>query len=218
MPYLKRQIPDPEPIDCKILTSALMLFIKNGFHSVSIHQIQKHANVSIGSIYNHFGSKEGIAKALYLHISREFEELVDDGIAAGSTAREQCTEIIRLMFGYAETHPDIMGYIFNIRHAEFLTDQPLLCESAGFAKVRCVVRQGIDQAEFLPMELVAAVSCIFGGAIRLIQLKLDGIFTQALDEELLQQVTAAAFLGVVNMEDQSNSSRYGNLMEARVTP
>ena len=196
MPYLKRPVPNPEPIDCKILTSALELFIKNGFHSVSIHQIQKHADVSIGSIYNHFGGKEGIAKELYVHISREFEELVDDGIAVGGTARDQCVEIIRLMFEYTETHSDIMGYIFNIRHAEFLTDQPLLCESAGFAKIRGIVQQGIDRGEFLAMEPVIAASCIFGGAIRLVQLRLDGMVTQVLDEKLLQQVTDAAFLGV----------------------
>jgi len=196
MPYLKRQVPDPEPIDCKILTSALELFIKNGFHSVSIHQIQKHADVSIGSIYNHFGGKEGIAKELYVHISREFEELVDDGIAAGHSAKEQCVAIIRLMFGYTETHSDIMAYIFNIRHAEFLSDQPLLCESSGFEKIRGVVQRGIDQGEFVAMEPVVAASCIFGGATRLIQLRLDGMVERPLDEYLLQQVTESAFLGI----------------------
>jgi AcrR family transcriptional regulator len=197
MPYLKRAVPNPEPIDCKILTSALELFIKNGFHSVSIHQIQKHADVSIGSIYNHFGGKEGIAKELYIHISREFEELVDDGIAAGNTAREQCSEIIRLMFGYTETHSDIMAYIFNIRHAEFLSDQPLLCESAGFEKIRGVVKQGIERGEFIAMEPVVAASCIFGGAIRLVQLRLDGMLQQTLDDALLDQVINSAFLGVL---------------------
>ena len=196
MPYLKRQVPDPEPIDCKILTSALELFIKNGFHSVSIHQIQKHADVSIGSIYNHFGGKEGIAKELYVHISREFEELVDDGIAAGETAKEQCAAIIRLMFGYTETHSDIMAYIFNIRHAEFLSDQPLLCESVGFEKIRGIVKRGIDQGEIIDMEPVVAASCNFGGAIRLVQLRLDGMVPKALDENTLQQVVDSAFLGI----------------------
>ncbi|PWQ96496.1 TetR/AcrR family transcriptional regulator [Leucothrix pacifica] len=205
MPYLKRQVPDPEPIDCKILTSALELFIKNGFHSVSIHQIQKHADVSIGSIYNHFGGKEGIAKQLYMHISREFEELVDDGISAGNTATEQCTEIIRLMFGYTETHSDIMAYIFNIRHAEFLSDQPLLCESAGFEKIRGVVQQGIEQGEFVAMEPVVAASCIFGGPIRLMQLRLDGMVATPLDERLFQQVTASAFCGITLPMNQSTS-------------
>lgn len=207
MPYLKRPVPDPEPIDCKILTSALTLFIKNGFHSVSIHQIQKHANVSIGSIYNHFGGKEGIAKALYDHISREFHELVEDGMAASPHPREQCEAIISLMFSYTETHPDIMAYIFNIRHAEFLTEQPLLCESSGFAKVREIVSAGIEQGDFYPMDPVVAASCIFGGAIRLVQLRLDGIVEHALDDTTLQQVLNTAFFGIATSGSETNGGQ-----------
>ena len=76
MPYLNKATPDPEPIDCRILTAALDLFVEYGFHSVSVHDVQKQANVSIGSIYNHFGGKEGIAKALYTHLLKEFEEMI----------------------------------------------------------------------------------------------------------------------------------------------
>ena len=78
MPYLKKPVPQPEPIDCRILSAALDLFVRDGYHNVSIHHIQKQANVSIGSIYNHFGGKEGVARALYIHILKEMEELVDD--------------------------------------------------------------------------------------------------------------------------------------------
>ena len=45
------------------------------------------ANVSIGSIYNHFGGKEGIAKALYNHLVKEFEEMVDEVIAEDLSPR-----------------------------------------------------------------------------------------------------------------------------------
>lgn len=61
MPYLNRSAPQPEPLDCKILTAALTLFVEHGYHKVSIHEIQKLADVSIGSIYRYFDGKEGIA-------------------------------------------------------------------------------------------------------------------------------------------------------------
>ena len=51
MPYLKRQAESPEPIDCRILTAALELFVTNGYHNVSVHEVQKKADVSIGSRY-----------------------------------------------------------------------------------------------------------------------------------------------------------------------
>ncbi len=71
MPYLTREAPSPEPIDCRILTAALELYVNRGYHNVSVHDVQKLANVSIGSTYRHFGGKEGIAKALYHHLLNE---------------------------------------------------------------------------------------------------------------------------------------------------
>lgn len=204
MPYLKRLAPVPEPIDCKILTAALELFVKKGYHTVSVHQIQSLANVSIGSIYNHFGGKEGVAKALYLHLCIEFDELVDDGIASSNSPREQCRKIIELMFEYTESHADIMAYLFNIRHTEFLSDQLLLCEGAGFVKIDQIIEAGIDAGEFRTMEPLVASSCIFGGAIRMVQLRLDGLIKQPLPE-LLEQTIAGIFAGVCVIEDSTNA-------------
>ena len=50
MPYLNKEVQTPEPVDCRILTAALDLFVERGFHNVSVHDVQKNANVSIGSI------------------------------------------------------------------------------------------------------------------------------------------------------------------------
>lgn len=198
MPYLKRLAPVPEPIDCKILTAALELFVKKGYHTVSVHQIQSLANVSIGSIYNHFGGKEGIAKALYLHLCAEFDELVDDGIASSLSPREQCKKVIQLMFEYTESHPDIMAYLLNIRHVEFLSDQQLLCDTVGFIKIGQIIQAGIDAGEFRAMEPIIATSCIFGGAIRMVQLRLDGLIKQPLPN-VLEQAIAATFSGVCEL-------------------
>ncbi len=49
------------PMDYRIMTAALRLFVNQGYHNVSVHDIQKQADVSFGSIYNYFGGKEGIA-------------------------------------------------------------------------------------------------------------------------------------------------------------
>ncbi|PUB89029.1 MAG: TetR family transcriptional regulator, partial [gamma proteobacterium symbiont of Ctena orbiculata] len=55
MPHLKKATPENASVNKRILDTALDLFVERGFHNVSIHDIQKQANVSIGSIYNHFG-------------------------------------------------------------------------------------------------------------------------------------------------------------------
>jgi AcrR family transcriptional regulator len=50
----------------RILFTALDLFNRNGIVETSIQTIQQEASTSIGSIYHHFGNKEGIVAQLYV--------------------------------------------------------------------------------------------------------------------------------------------------------
>lgn len=196
MPYLKKCPPVPEPIDCRILTAALDLFVENGFHNVSIHEVQKRAQVSIGSIYNHFGGKEGVAQALYKHILNEMDELVESVMAEFPTPWQQCEAIIRQLFEHTETHRNIIAFVFHAKHTEFISQGPLTCHSAAFSKMRTIVRNGIEAGEFVALEPWLLTSSIFGGAIRMIQLRLDGVIEQPLPlyaDMLLQTIRTGIF-------------------------
>lgn len=47
-----------------IMDSALELFIANGYAGTSMRQIARSARIALGGIYNHFGSKEELFRAL----------------------------------------------------------------------------------------------------------------------------------------------------------
>ncbi|MES9812730.1 MAG: TetR/AcrR family transcriptional regulator [Candidatus Thiodiazotropha sp.] len=188
MPHLKKSTPANAPVDCRILSTALDLFVERGFHNVSIHDIQKQANVSIGSIYNHFGGKEGVAKALFYHLIREMEELVEDVIAEDLSFRESCNRIIYLLFEYTETKRNIISYVLHAKHHEFLPDEPPICSSTPFKTMRNIVQQGIESGEIRQGDPWVVASNVFGGAIRLIHLRLDGVLNEPLPnlyEELI---------------------------------
>jgi AcrR family transcriptional regulator len=182
MPYLTRCAPDPEPIDCRILTAALDLFVENGYHNVSIHEVQRCANVSIGSIYKHFGGKEGIANALYKHILGEIEILIDSIIKDNATALGQCEGIVESMFRHTESHPNILAYVFHAKHSEFITEQLPICDAAPFLKMRNIIQNGIDNGEIVPANTWVVTASLFGAMSRLIQLRLDGSIETPLTE------------------------------------
>jgi len=182
MPYLKRETESPEPIDCRILTAALNLFVANGYHNVSVHEIQKLGNVSIGSIYNHFGGKDGIAKALYDHIINEIDELVDDVVSNFNSPLKQVEEIIRQLFEHTESHSNIIAFAFHAKHPEFLHEDALICKTAPFIKIRDIVEAAMEQDELRRTNTWIATSTIFGGMIRMIQLRLDGVIEEPLPE------------------------------------
>ena len=180
MPYLKRLPLSPEPIDCKILTAALTLFVDKGYHNVSIHEVQKMANVSIGSIYKHFGGKEGVASGLYTQILNEIDELIDGVTTMVDEPIEQLEEIIRQLFEHTETHRRIISFVFHAKHADFLPDQPLICDAIPFVKIRSITAQAIENGDIKDINTWVATSIVFGGAIRLIQLRLDGVIDKPL--------------------------------------
>ncbi len=190
MPYLKKTDPIPEPLDCKILTAALDLFVERGFHSVSIHDVQKQANVSIGSIYNHFGGKEGVAKALYTHLLGEFDEMINEVTNEDITNIERCNKIIRLLFEYTETKSAIISYMLHSKHKEFLPDEPPICSSTPFLAMRGIVQDGINAGEIRDGDPWVVTSLIFGGALRMIHLRLDGVIKEPLTnftDELIEK-------------------------------
>ncbi len=182
MPYLTKEADKPESVDCRILTAALELFVDEGYHNVSVHDVQKLANVSIGSIYNHFGGKEGIAKALYYHLLNEIDEMVDSVIEEDASAQEHCNRIIQLLFEYTETRPKIIAFVFHPKHKEFLPDEPPICSAMPFQKIREVVQKGMNQGDIRESDLWVASAAIFGGAIRMIQLRLEGMIEKPLPE------------------------------------
>ncbi len=182
MPYLTKTAPCPEPIDCKILTAALDLFVTRGFHNVSIHDVQKTANVSIGSIYNHFGGKEGIAKALYSHLLNEMSEFIDSVITEVDGAINQCNRIIQLLFEYTETQPNIISYVLYSKHSEYIADGSPICSAEPFVKMRKIIQSGINNGEINASDCMIASAVIYGGAIRMIQFRLDGLINKPLPE------------------------------------
>ena len=182
MPYLTQTCPDPEPLDCRILTAALDLFVEQGYHNVSVHEIRARADVSIGSIYKHFGGKEGIADALYTHILGELDKRIDQIMAQHTGAIAQCEGIIDALFRHTETHRNIIAYIFHTKHADFLPEKAHICDSAPFLKMRALVEDGMRQGELKATDPWVATACIFGGMSRLIQLRLDGSINAPLDQ------------------------------------
>jgi AcrR family transcriptional regulator len=203
MPYLARPTPDPEPIDCRILTASLDLFVNNGFHNVSVHDVQKVADVSIGSIYKHFGGKEGIAKALYARLLTEMNEMVDMVIQQRHTPIERCNRVIELLFEYTETRTNIIAYVFHSKHSEFISDEAPICSAEPFVRIREIVQQGIQQGDIQPCDSWVASSAIFGGAIRLIHLRLEGIIERPLTE-LYPEVIERTWQGMTTRPESLN--------------
>ena len=165
-----------------ILDTALDLFTDMGYFNTSVHDIQKQAEISIGSIYHHFKNKEAIAKALFDDLTFSMGQAMSEIMEKYSSAHDRCHAVISYIFNITEEHPQTMNYMLYAKHKEFLPDQKPVCSSRPFEIMKQMVVEGMAEGEIRKMDPNIAATSIFGGAIRLIHLRLDGVLDCPLQE------------------------------------
>lgn len=101
-----------------ILEAALDCFLGKGFSATAIEDIRRASGASVGGIYHAFGSKRGIALALYAEALRGLSEAMLDpsvlasppeGIVRGSVARA---------LDWALAHPRLYRFLIQARWLE----------------------------------------------------------------------------------------------------
>ena len=129
----------------RLIETALRLFAERGFDSVTIRDLASAADVSVGLINHHFGSKDGLRAAVDDHFIRQFEEALafePEGQAAGPVTTEAYALTVDQWIGrHQDTWPDTVNYF---RRA-------LLEESdwgyALFARFYGIVQRSITQMD-----------------------------------------------------------------------
>lgn len=168
------------PARDQVLATALHLFTEKGYFNTSVQDIVRDSGVSTGSIYHHFEDKEGIAKALYDGLVVRMGTAMDDIRKQYKTPHDRCRAVIEQLFQMTEAEPEIMAFMLYAKHREFMPDEAPICSSKPFEQMRSMVKQGIDSGVLMPMDARVAATAVFGGALRMINLRLDGILEKPL--------------------------------------
>ena len=103
-----------------VLDAALKLFTDRGYFATSVHDISRTAGVSVGSIYHHFGDKEGLARALYTTLTARMLQLIDEIERQMDSSHDRARELVTRLFVLTETQPQAMAFMLYARHREFL--------------------------------------------------------------------------------------------------
>lgn len=168
----------------QVLSAALALFVERGYFGTSVHDIVRASNVSIGSIYHHFGDKAGIARALYEAQTARMDLAISEIAARHPGTRERCRAIFELLFRLTEDDPVAMEFMLHVKHREFIPDEKPVCSSKPFEAMRRIVVEGIARGEIRPVDVMVASTSLFGSALRMITARLDGVLPKPLPEYL----------------------------------
>lgn len=85
------------------------------YEAATIADIRAAAGVSNGSVFHHFGSKEGIAEALYLDGIRRYQQGELKVLARHrEDAQGSIRAAVRYHLGWVEAHRDLARFLFDI--------------------------------------------------------------------------------------------------------
>lgn len=173
-PY-KRQI---------ILDSALDLMARRGYHAVSVKDIAKEAQISLGSMYTYFDSKEQLVNELYRHWKQVFIRFMDLVSNQGSVPtiagvpeaalrkahQQMCSQLGEFMRQY----PKAFQFLEAQFHAEYLDPESLALEesiTAGAIQFySAVMGSAVD-----PKDAQLIVSASYGSFIQVFKASQAGL-------------------------------------------
>jgi AcrR family transcriptional regulator len=108
----------PKPAQAKrVLDAALKLFDVVGYSATTIEDIRLRSEVSIGSIYHHFGNKEGIAGALYVDSLSDFRRGLDSALSRAG-AEEGVRAAVAHHLSWCASNPARARFLMRRRETE----------------------------------------------------------------------------------------------------
>jgi AcrR family transcriptional regulator len=95
----------------EILDAALKSCDAGG--QTTIEEVRRSSGASVGSIYHHFGGKDGIAAALYLEILRGYQAGVVRALNRAASAEEGVEALVRHHLRWVERNPERARFLLQ---------------------------------------------------------------------------------------------------------
>jgi AcrR family transcriptional regulator len=159
-----------------ILAAALLLFTERGYSAVGVDEIRRASRASIGSIYHHFGDKEGVAVALFCRALRGW---ISATLAVGEDvpARDAIHATLQHTVAWALTNPELYRFMEETRFLAHRAARDsevaaVLAEARGRGQTRLARFVAEGSITALPWDV--AQSVIFGPAHDYLELRLAG--------------------------------------------
>lgn len=103
-----------------ILEAALDCFAEGGVEAVSIDALRRSSGASTGSIYHHFGNKDGVVAALYQAILEAYKGGLLAALDGVDEARGFVRGIVLYHVRWAAQHPLRARYLHEVRRSPAL--------------------------------------------------------------------------------------------------
>ncbi|MEU6993004.1 TetR/AcrR family transcriptional regulator [Streptomyces sp. NPDC046465] len=169
----------------RLLVAALQVYAESGERGVTVHALGRTSGVSLGSLYHHFGSVDGLMNALLLRwLGRLLDELTA-AVTASRTARTGVRALVRAYLAFVQEHPDAARLLHSsyadrvgMARARQLRDT----QEARLSPLADWVQAHLASGELAPLPVPLVEALVMGPVVATARRWLSGIDDVDLDE------------------------------------
>ncbi|MEV5608088.1 TetR/AcrR family transcriptional regulator [Streptomyces sp. NPDC052225] len=162
----------------RLLDAALQVYADAGEQGVTVSALTRTSGVSLGSMYHHFGSVDGLMDALLMRwLTRLLGELTA-ALERSRTARTGIKAVVRAYLGFVREHPDAARLLhssyadrMNMAQARQVRD----AQEARLSPMAAWVDGRIAAGELAPLPLPLIEGLILGPVVATARRHLSGL-------------------------------------------
>ncbi|HEX7644601.1 MAG TPA: TetR/AcrR family transcriptional regulator [Burkholderiaceae bacterium] len=180
-----------------ILAAALVIFTEKGVEAATVDDIRKKSGASVGSIYHHFGAKDGIAAALFAHTLEDYWGRLMVAVESAADARAAIHALVDTHINWIVAKPDAARFLFSRRQAVGAAHEQAVRQHTAehFKRLLAVFKPWFKQGILRQMPYELYVAILLGPAQELSRHWLGGRI--ALDpRDAIEDLSAAAWRGL----------------------
>lgn len=169
----------------RLLDAALQVYAESGEQGITVGALTKASGVSLGSLYHHFGSVDGLMNALLLRwLGRLLTELAA-AVERSRTARTGIRALVRAYLAFIQEHPDgarLLHSSYADRLGMAQARQLRDAQEARLSPLAAWVLQHVESGELAPLPVPLIEALVMGPVVATARRWLSGVDDVDLDE------------------------------------
>jgi AcrR family transcriptional regulator len=142
---------DSKKTKLNILAAAEYEFSEKGIYGTRVEKIAKRAGVNIRMIYEYFGNKEELYRAVFLQVYRRLGEQEIVVLSKDGTCKEIIKEIVQFYFIYLDKNPSYINLLLweNLNKGKYIQDLNFSeTRSPSFSLLKNLIERGKKEGVF----------------------------------------------------------------------
>ncbi|MDZ7619484.1 MAG: TetR/AcrR family transcriptional regulator [Patescibacteria group bacterium] len=173
-----------------IYGAAVAILTRDGLDAMTMERVAEEAGVAKGSLYNYFQNKTDLLKFVHERTVEPLRQSVQELLGSETPAIEKLRLFVALCIRYLGERRGLFHFLFTEHAIHKFIRHP---KSEGSLHVATIVRQGVSEGVFRPVDAAFHGTLLFGAIRQMLEERIADDQPWAVDD--MTETVMSLFLG-----------------------